>query len=181
MASGSSRLAAAAVVAGVLLLVQTSALAGVWQIPQGEPAPADGLLLDQEAARKVIEQLRDAAANAARLETVQAEREKLVQTIEALRAALAQKDQEARDREIAMAIAEDREQRRAEDQARMLAVLEAQGRVLASAQETIRANQDTLKAASDTIKALKHETFWDKLFSVLGTIGGVVVGTMIPR
>ncbi len=134
-------------------------------LKQGEPAPYDGVIFDREAARQVVEDLRDKQSFQSKNETLQSEAATLQQQVDGLTSAAADKDR-------ALELAEQREKLRDEIETKMKNALEMGERANALAAQ---AAEVSIKAAQASTAALEKmqgkldransRTFW-------GTIGG---------
>lgn len=134
----------ALILAAALVLVTIQASA---QEPSLTLPPAD--------AMRAAEELRDARAAKAIIETLKAEIEKL--------------RLEGQAREIALAIAEDREKRRQDDDARVTKALER-------AEQAIERSERALDKAQARIERLETRQFWMGLLGPIGLLLGFAAG-----
>lgn len=166
-----TRLVAAAL-AAVLGLGSLPARAETWRVTRGSPAPADGVLFDEAAAVRLAEELREGRAAAAVAEALRAEQAALRAELASLQRELAERVEEARKRELALALAEDRQQRIEAEERRLAAALDRAERVLGQYERLV-------ERLSQRIEALERRQFWMTVLALLGPLG--VAGVLLAR
>lgn len=168
-----TRLAAAVLVVALVGAAAVPARGEIYGLGKGDPAPADGILFDETAVRRVVEELRDGRTAAAKAETLEAENRALREQIASLQREIAERAEEARKREIALAIAEDRQKRMEEYERRVAATLERADRAIGQYEKLV----DRL---SQRVESLERRMFWTQILGVLGPIG-VAAGVLFAR
>lgn len=158
----------------VLLLL--AAVGPAWgesyALTAGQPAPADGVLVDVLAGERLVEELRDGRAAAAKVETLTAANAKLQAQLDSLTREVAALREEATARERALAVSEERARAWQEQEARLTAVLARSDRAL----EKYEALTERL---DKRVRELERESFWRGLLGPLGLILGVVLGAAL--
>ncbi len=148
----------------LLLLAAGAGAAAAQDLPilqPGEPAPAAGLLFDEERSKRLVEDLRDLQTLRSVDETRKAELAAKDQQIAALEAQVKALQDAARAAELTYARMEERDKMRQEMQGELVQVLGESRKVL---QDT----RDSLKRADDRIETLEKRQFW---YMLLGPIG----------
>jgi hypothetical protein len=137
------------------------------------PAAAEPVVVLPEAdAARIAEEVRDARVLRDVVETLKAERAAQDEQLRELAVQIAALKDEARKREIAVAIAEDREKRRLEDEGRVAKAFER-------AEQAIERSERLLVKAEARIEALERRQFWTSVFGVLGLAVGLVTGGLL--
>jgi hypothetical protein len=161
--SGYPQLTTRFLAAALLLTLAGPALAEILPLAKDQQAPVEGLLFDADASRKLVEDLRDARSSAAIVETLRAETAAQAQQIRELLAQVDALKAEAQARAVAMAIAEDREKRRSEDDARVAKVMDRTEAALERAATALEKSQAR-------IEVLERRVFWAQVLGILGPV-----------
>jgi Skp family chaperone for outer membrane proteins len=159
------RIGTTVVVAFLSLLVALAGCAwGAADVVEGQPAPFTGVLLGEEPAQRLVEELRDGRTAKSVAETQRAALEAKDSEIAELRKALEALRAQASAQAIALAVAEDRDKRRQEGQDQLLKALELADKALARAEKA-------LDRSDKRIESLETRMFWQSVLGVLGPIG----------
>lgn len=154
----------------VLMLALTAPVAAeITTLNRGQAAPADGILFDAEAVARAVDGLRQGARDAAKVETLEAEVAALRQQTQAL-------DAEAKKLGAALAIAEERERRRVEDDARTDRVLARAEKALAQYDRLVDRMVEREQALEKRIDSLERRSLWQGLLLPLGILAGALAG-----
>lgn len=152
-----------------ILFSVPGAWADTYELDRGQGAPVSGILLDQFAAVKAVEAVRDVES----LTKVVAGLKQQVRAkdgeIENLEAQVGQLRQEAADRATANAVNEDRFQRQQEIEARYRTLLDEGTKLLA-------ASNTALKRADERIESLEKRAFWMTVLAPLMAFIGFLAG-----
>lgn len=127
------------------------------------------IILPEADALRLVEEIRDARAAAAIVETLKAESAAKDAQIREMQAQIAELREEARKRELAMALAEDRERRRQEDDVRVQGLLDR-------ATKTIERYERLADRQERRIEALERRQFFSGLLLPLGILAGFLAG-----
>ncbi len=131
-------------------------------------AQDNGLLLGEPEAKRLVEDLRDLKTSRAVVETQKAQiaaKDKQLGELQIQVAALADAAQK---REIALAVADDRDKRRQEGEDRLLRALDIQDKAL---ERSIK----TLERAEKRIETLESRQFWMQMLGPLGLLVGYAI------
>lgn len=151
------------------LILPLRASADTYELDQGQAAPVSGILLDQSAAVKAVEAVRDAAAFAETVRVLKQEVLAQAGEIENLEAQVGQLKLEATTRATANAVNEDRFQRQQEIEARYRALLDEGTKLIA-------ASNAALKRADERIESLEKRAFWMTLLAPIMAFVGFLAG-----
>jgi len=151
------------------LWLSSTAVATTYELDQGQAAPVSGILLDQSAAVKAVEAVRDAESLAKEVVVLKQALVAKDGEIENLEAQVGQLRQEAADRATANAINEDRFQRQQEIEARYRALLDEGSKLLT-------ASNAALKRADERIESLEKRAFWTTILLPIMTFIGFLAG-----
>jgi len=144
------------------LLLTTPVLGGV-------VLDGDVILFDSESAVKLVEDLRDGRTNAAKVEALTAENVVLQVQIDSLKRELALRIEEARKREVAVQVAEEREKLREKYDAQV-------DRTLARAESALQRYEKLIEAQAKRIESLEKRQMWMGLLGPIGILVGVFAG-----
>jgi len=153
----------------LVLAVASPAFGEVIRLAPGDPAPREGAFFDEPAVLKLTEDLLDARTNSAKIETLSSENAALAEQISSLKRELELRDQESRKREMAMAIAEDREKRRQDDDMRV-------DKALARAEAALMRYDKLVDAQAKRIDSLESRAMWMGFLGPIGLVIGLFAG-----
>jgi predicted RNase H-like nuclease (RuvC/YqgF family) len=128
-------------------------------------AQGPAVILPEESAVRAAADLASARKADAIIESLKAEIEAQRRQMTELQAQVDELRAEAHAREIAMAIAEDREKRRQEDDGRVATAF-------ARAEATIERSEKALEKAQARIESLERRQFWSAILGPLGLVIG---------
>jgi len=146
-----------------------TAWAVTYELDEGQAAPVSGILLDQSAAVKAVEAIRDVESLVKEVAILKQQVIAKGAEIENLEAQVGQLRQEVADRATANAINEDRFQRQQEIEARYRALLDEGGKLL-------MASNVALKRADERIESLEKRAFWTTVLLPITAFLAFLVG-----
>jgi predicted RNase H-like nuclease (RuvC/YqgF family) len=152
----------------VALFVVAPVAGEIRQQAPGEDAPFAGVLFDQAALTQLIEELRTARSHAEQVQLLSESNRVLQEKISSLERELAERMAEATKQAQALALADDREQRREVYEQRV-------DKLLVRAEQTIEHYDQLVVKLNGRVESLEKRMWFMQILGPLGFIAGIFV------
>lgn len=152
----------------------------VLEVHAGQPAPADGIVFDEAALRRLVEDLRDLRTARASLQEKSETMARLDRQVAELTGALDAMQKAYRLQELALAKAEERDRIRAEMDAKSSAVMDRMESALTRADAALDRAARRIEKADDRIASMERRSGWSfALGGILGLVASVLTSGVL--